>query len=167
MVVNLGNINSEKKEYIQEEGYMTLKCVEVKFLKNSSNNNPIYRFTYKNKHNKYIVEDITIMPNTMWKIKQIADAMGFTYENVNILHFHDMYFVGGIKSRKHKNQVNEIVDIFEIRDYRPSIKLKNNIPKEGEPYIKYENMAHDIQDYNHNDEERNPSQDIDEDEIPF
>ena len=33
MVVNLGGVNSERKEYIQEEGYMTLKVVEVKFLK--------------------------------------------------------------------------------------------------------------------------------------
>ena len=167
MVVNLGNINSEKKEYIQEEGYMTLKCVEVKFLKHSSNKNPIYIFTYKNKHNKYISEDITIMPNTMWKIKQIADAMGFTYEKVNILHFHDMYFVGGIKAKKHKTQVGEIVDIFEIRDYRPSTKLKNKIPAEGEPYIKYENMSHENQDSNIYDHERNPSEDINEDEIPF
>ena len=57
MVIDLGNVNTEKKEYIQEEGYMTLKVVEVRHLKNSSNNNPIFRFTYKNKHDKYLSED--------------------------------------------------------------------------------------------------------------
>lgn len=166
MVIDLGNVNTEKKEYIQEEGYMTLKVVEVRHLKNSSNNNPIFRFTYKNKHDKYLSEDITITANTKWKIKQIADALGFDYEKVNILHFHEMYFVGGIKSRKVRNSVDEIVDIFEIRDYRKS-KIKNNIPKEGEPYIKYENMSHENQGSNIHDHERNPSEDINEDEIPF
>lgn len=165
MVIDLGNVNTEKKEYIQEEGYMTLKVVEVRHLKNSSNNNPIFRFTYKNKHDKYLSEDITITANTKWKIKQIADALGFDYEKVNILHFHEMYFVGGIKSRKVRNSVDEIVDIFEIRDYRKS-KIKNNIPKEGEPFIKYEIQDQQTQSYIEQ-AQANPSRDIEEDEIPF
>lgn len=165
MVVNLGNVSSEKKEYIQEEGYMTLKVVEVRFLKNSANGNPVFRFTYKNKHDKYISEDITITANTRWKIKQIADALGFTYANVNILHFHDMYFVAGIKARKVRNSVEEIVDIFEIRDYRPSTKIKNEIPKEGEPFIKYETVS--ANNYMDQTQTSNPSEEIKEDEIPF
>lgn len=165
MVVNLGGVNSEKREYIQEEGYMTLKVVEVKFIKNSTNGNPIFKFTYKNKHDKYISEDITITANTRWKIKQIADALGFDYDNVNILHFHDMYFVGGIKARKVRNQVNEIIDLYEIKDYRASAKLKNEIPKEGEPFIQYETVPAN----NSTDQApaHNPSIDINEDEIPF
>ena len=76
-----------------------------------------------------------------------------------------MYFVGGIKARKVRNSVNEIIDLYEIKDYRASAKLKNEIPKEGEPYIEYETVGANnsmAQAPAHN-----PSTDINEDEIPF
>lgn len=157
MIVNLKGIeNQEPRTYIRQEGHYTLKCIDVRQLRISENGNPIYRFTFKNKNDDYFLDDITITENTKWKIKQLAEAFGFTYDHVNILHFVGMYCVGWIIRKKVKNKAEQIVDVFECKQYIKSAKLTNNIPAEGtrvQPQIVHENMEQQIE--------------INEDEIPF
>lgn len=144
MIVNLSGIeNQEPRTYIRKEGHYTLKCVDVKQTRISENGNPIFRFTFKNKDDEYFLDDITITENTKWKIKQLAEAFGFTYDNVNIMHFVGMYCVGWIISKKVKNKAEQIVDIFECKQYSKSAKLVNEIPPEHsrvQPKIVHETM---------------------------
>lgn len=158
MVVNLRGVESqEPRTYIRKEGHFTLKCVDVKKIRMSENNNPVYRFTFKNKQDEFFLDDITITENTKWKIKQLADAFGFTYDNVNIMHFVDMYCVGWIVAKKVKNKADQIVDVFECKMYSKSQKLTNNIPAEHAQIQQMLNKdIYQPQDY-----------DIPEDEIPF
>lgn len=136
MVVNLKGVENEKaKTYIRKEGHYSLKCVEVRFLRNSENNNPIFRFTFKNKVEEYFTDDITITENTKWKIKQLSSAFGFEYDNVNIMHFKDMYLVAWITPKKVRNKVGETVEIFECKQYSKSAKLVNAIPPEHTQYV--------------------------------
>lgn len=160
MVINLSGVtNSNPREYIKQEGHYTLKCIEIKFLRNSENNNPIYRFTFKNNKEEFFNDDITITPNTYWKIKQLSDAFGFNYDNVNIMHFKDMYLVAWLVSKRVKNKIGEIVEILECKQYTKSAKLKNQIPAEGsyvEPAVSYEDKHSSNIDIK-----------IDDDQIPF
>ena len=167
MVVDLGKVeNKEAKVYIKKEGFYTLKCEEVKFVKNSTNGNPIYKFVFKNKNGEYFNDEITITPNTFWKIKQLADAFGFTYDKVNIFHFVGMYLVGHIVGKKVRNNVNEIIEVFECKQYGKSAKLTNEIPPEGSVPVSYEanepiNTAQSFNDANI------PDIDFDDEMIPF
>lgn len=171
MIVNLGGVeNKEPRVYIRKEGHYTLKCEEVRFLKNSTNGNPIFRFLFKNKHGEYLIEDITITENTKWKIKQLADAFGFTYDRVNIFHFVGMYCVGWIVSRKVKNSADQIVDVFECKQYAKSAKpeFANTIPPEGSVPLVHE--QHQARANEHDGRGTYIPQvdiEIDEDEIPF
>lgn len=157
MIVDLRGIeNQALRNYIKEEGHYTLKCVEVKHLRTSENGNPVYRFSFVNKHDEYFNDDITITDNTKWKIKQLSTAFGFTYDKVNIEHFVGMYLVAWLVSKKVRNKFGDVVEILEAKQYTKSTKLTNDIPAEGsyiEPTIVYEKTTDNIK--------------IDEDEIPF
>jgi len=158
MVINLSGVeNTGAKKWIKEEGHFTLKCVDVREKGVTANGNPVYIIEFKNKNDEHIRDEIVITPNTLWKIKQLSDAFGFTYDNVNILHFKDMYLVGWVKSRKHQNKVGDIVDVFEIKDYQKSAKLQNKIPEENSVPVEYATQTNS----------NLPEIDVDGEEIPF
>lgn len=161
MIIDLSNVeNKEPRVYIKKEGHFTLKVEEVKQVRVSENGNPIFRFTFKNKDNEYFIDDITITENTKWKIKQIADAIGFTYDRVNIFNFVGMYLVGWLVSKKVKNKHGETVEIFECKQYSKSAKITNEIPSEGTAPVSYTPLAVQSQ-------SDIPEIDINEDIIPF
>lgn len=158
MVVNLQGIeNTGAKKWIKDEGHFTLKCTNVKDKGFTANGNPVYEIEFKNKNDEHIKDEIVITQNTKWKIKLIADAFGFTYDNVNILNFKDMYLVGWVKSRKHQNKVGEIIDMFEIKDYSKSAKLTNDIPEENSIPVEFQQPE----------QEQMPQIEITDDGIPF
>lgn len=163
MIVNLKGIeNTGAKKWIKNEGHMTLKCVNIKEKPKTINNNRVFEFEFKNKNDEYIKDEVVITDNTLWKIKQMADAFGFDYDNVNIFNFKDLYLVGWVKSRKYKNRADQVIDVFEIKDYAKSAKLVNEIPPENSIPTVFENVANDIRRG-----ENYPEIDIYEDEIPF
>lgn len=160
MVVNLSGVqNQEPREYIRQEGHYTLKCIDIKQSKISQAGNPVFKITFVSKDNLYFIDEITITDAAKWKIKQLADAFGFTYDNVNILNFKDMYLVAWLVGRKVKNKHEQLVDIVECKQYTKSAKLENKIPPEGtnlqrqEPPVVYENNIPEIN--------------IEDEEIPF
>lgn len=133
MVVDLSGVEvHEQREYIKQEGHYTLKCVEVKDGGFTANGNPVIKLVFKTKQDEYFIEDVVITPKTKWKIKQLASAFGFEYDNVNMLHFKDMFCVGWIVPRVVQNKYGENVQVFRCAEYKKS-KIENTIPPENTP----------------------------------
>lgn len=155
MIIDLSGVDNTPKMYIKEEGYYTLKCIDVKQHGRTKNDNPIYKFYFQNKDGELYIEDVIITDNTKWKIKQMADAFGFTYDRVNIFNFIGLYLVGNLVQHKVTNKVGQIVDTLACKSFAKSAKLINEIPAEGKVPVTYETMpqGNDIPDISYDDSE--------------
>ena len=162
MQINLNGVDSTPREYITQEGHYTLKCVSVREAGVTTNNNPILKITFKDKQEQMYIEDVVVTPNTLFRIKQIAEAFGFTYENVDTNHFVGMYLVGWLVSEKVKNKHDQYVDVIKCKSFSKSAKLENKIPAEG-------SVSVDMSGYNPpiNNQTPDMSIDITDEEIPF
>jgi hypothetical protein len=162
MQINLNGVDSTPRKYIIQEGHYTLKCVSVREDEVTTKNNPILKITFKDKQEQLYIEDVVVTPNTLFRIKQIAEAFGFTYENVDTNHFVGMYLVGWLVSEKVKNKHDQYVDVIKCKSFSKSAKLVNQIPAEG-------TMSADMSGYNPQTNNQTPdmSTNINDDEIPF
>jgi len=131
MVINLAGVDTTPKEYIQKEGGYTLKCVDIDMSKKTYNGNTILKIIFENKEKLRFIEDIVITQNTLFKIKQVSDAFGFTYANVNVNHFIGMYLVAFLGKTKVKNSAGDFVEVLKAKKFQKSAKLQNTIPAEG------------------------------------
>ena len=156
MIIDLSGVDATPRKYIKEEGNYTLKCIQVKEAGRTSNNNPILKFYFQNKNEEIYIEDIVLTPDTRFKIKQIADAFGFTYDKVNIYHFAGMYLVGWLVKEKVKNKAGEWVEVIRCKQFSKSAKLENQIPPENSTPVVYENQKSNV-----------PEIDIDEEDYGF
>ena len=159
MVINLAGVDTTPKEYIQKEGGYTLKCVDIDMSKKTYNGNTILKIIFENKEKLRFIEDIVITQNTLFKIKQVSDAFGFTYDNVNVNHFIGMYLVAFLGKTKVKNSAGDFVEVLKAKKFQKSAKLQNTIPAEGAVPVVMSaitNTSNAIDEI-----------DIDESEIPF
>lgn len=135
MIIDLSGVDATPRTYIKEEGHYTLKCVDVKMAGKTPNGNQIVKFYFKNKNDELFVEDLIVTPDTRYKVKQMADAFGFTYDRVNIMHFIGMYLVGYLAKERVKNKHGETVEVLKCKQFSKSAKLENTIPPENTPAV--------------------------------
>ena len=159
MVINLTGVDSTPREYIEQEGNYTLKCMAIDTSKKTSNGNVILKIMFENKDNLRFIEDIVITPNTLFRVKQVSEAFGFTYDNVNVNHFIGMYLVAFLGKTKVKNSAGDFVEVLKAKKFQKSAKLQNTIPAEGAVPIVTNTIT--------NGKNIIPEIDIDENEIPF
>ena len=131
MIIDLSGVDATPRKYIKEEGHYTLKCVQVKEAGKTSNGNTILKFYFQNKNEELYIEDVVLTPDTRFRIKQMADAFGFTYDKVNIYNFVGLYLVGYLAKEKVKNKNDELVEVVKCKQFTKSAKLENQIPPEN------------------------------------
>lgn len=131
MIISLTGVDSTPKQYIQEEGYYTLKCIEIDMSRKTYNGNTILKVIFVNKEELRFIEDIVLTPNTLFKVKQLSNAFGFEYDNVNINHFIGMYLVAQLAKTKVKNSAGDYVEVIKAKSFRKSSKIQNEIPAQG------------------------------------
>ena len=158
MIIDLSGVDATPRKYIKEEGHYTLKCVQVKESGKTSNGNPILKFYFQNKNEELYIEDVVLTPDTRFRIKQIADAFGFTYDKVNIYNFVGLYLVAYLVKEKVKNKNDELVEVVKCKQFSKSAKIINEIPAEGNTPVSY------VQKQN---SQNIPEIDIDSEIIPF
>ena len=152
MIIDLSGVDATPRKYIKTEGHYTLKCVQVKEAGKTSNGNPILKFFFQNKEDELYIEDVVLTPDTRFRIKQMADAFGFTYDKVNIYHFVGMYLVAYLVKDKVKNRNDEMVEVIKCRAFTKSAKLENNIPAENTTPVVVEQNQSNIPEIDVNDE---------------
>lgn len=135
MIIDLSGVDTTQKKYIKDDGFFTLKCIDVKTAGKTPNGNQIVKFYFKNKNDELFIDDWVSTPDSKLKIKEMADAFGFTYDRVNIMHFIGMYLVGHLVKKHVKNKHGETVEVLKCKQFSKSAKLENTIPPENTPAV--------------------------------
>ncbi len=130
MKINLANVDSTPKVYIQTEGHYTLKCIGIDESKKTNNGNTIMKIIFQDKNEQRFIEDIVITPNTLFRVKQISEAFGFEYDDIDTSHFLGMYLVAWLVKTRVKNSAQEYVEVLKAKSFVKS-KLPNTIPPQG------------------------------------
>lgn len=157
MVINCQGIQVENGErvYIKYVGQATLKVDKVTEGL-SRNNHKQIKVHMIDKNGHFITDTFILTPNSLWKLKLFADALGVPSEIINTEHFAGRYTKATIKDKPTNN--NGV--IFEISKYEAS---KLNKPFEAPTIeVAFENAT-----TQQKIEELRQEINIEEDEIPF
>jgi hypothetical protein len=158
VIINLAGVDMTPRKYIEEEGHYTLKCIEIDSSRKTYNGNTILKVIFVNKEELRFIEDIVITPNTLFRVKNLSDAFGFDYDNVNVNHFVGMFLVAYLAKTKVKNSAGDFVEVLKAKSFRKSSKIQNEIPAQGSVPIVVAAAAA---------AQQMEQIDINEDEIPF
>jgi len=142
MVIDVtgAEVEENDRQYIKQEGKITLKAIKVTEGV-TRNNNPSFKVHFQDRTGRWAIDEFVVTDNALWKIKMLTKALKLpNVVDTNLIP--SRYVVAHFKARSTQGGGT----IYEIKRYEPSQLTNTYEPPKQEVPIEHQTVSADSDD---------------------